>query len=62
MFTLRETESGEFIYRCHGCGWERELTAADQVSRADEAVACNEAHECAAEMRPSSDTRAPKAS
>ena len=59
MFSLRETESGKFIYRCHACGWERELTAMDQVAAADEAPACNEAHKCALEMRPASDEKAP---
>jgi hypothetical protein len=25
MFSLRETEDGKFLYRCHACGWECEL-------------------------------------
>lgn len=62
MFSLREPENGKFTYRCHGCGWEGELTATDQVAAADEAITCNEAHKCALEMRPLSDTKAPKAS
>lgn len=58
MFSLREAESGEFIYRCHGCGWDCELTATDQLAAAVGAMACKEAHKCAVEMRPpSSDTR-----
>lgn len=60
MFSLRETESGSFVYRCHGCGREIELKAMDKVAAADEAVACNETHECVTEVLPSSDT--PKAS
>lgn len=50
MFSLRETESGKFIYRCHGCGWERELTAAARVAAADEALACNKSHKCSTEL------------
>lgn len=61
MFSLRETESGKFIYRCHGCGREIELTAMDKVAAADEAVACNETHKCATEQPPAS-AKTPKAS
>jgi len=61
MFSLREIESGKFIYRCHGCGSERELKAIDQVAAADEAVACNAAHKCHSELRLLS-AKAPKAS
>ena len=50
MFSLRETESGKFIYRCHGCGWERELTATERVAAADEALACNKTHKCSTEL------------
>lgn len=51
MFSLSEPEDGKFIYRCHGCGRERELTATDQVAAADEAITCNKVHKCALEMR-----------
>jgi len=60
MFTLRKTETGKVIYRCHGCGWECELTAMDQLAAADDALACNETHKCVVEMRPSPDSRAPQ--
>ena len=50
MFSLRETESGRFIYRCHGCGWERELAATERVAAADEALACNKTHKCSTEL------------
>jgi hypothetical protein len=30
MFSLKETDAGKFIYRCHACGWECELMATDQ--------------------------------
>jgi hypothetical protein len=46
MFTLSQTGSGKLVYRCHGCRWECELTATDQVALADEEMACNEGHEC----------------
>jgi len=62
MFSLRETETGKFIYRCHTCGWEHELTATDKVAAADEALACNQTHKCAAEVRPWPDTKALRAS
>jgi hypothetical protein len=62
MFSLRETEAGKFIYRCHACGWEHELAATAKVAAADEAVSCSETHKCAPELRPSSDTKAPRAS
>jgi hypothetical protein len=41
MFSLRETVDGKFIYRCHECGMESELMAADQ------AVAFSQSHKCA---------------
>lgn len=62
MFSLRETETGKFMYRCHACAWEHELTALDKLAAADEAVACNQTHTCTAEVRPLSDTKAPRAS
>jgi hypothetical protein len=62
MFSLRGTEDGKFIYRCHACGWECELMATDQVTAADQAVACDQTHKCVAESSPPSDTEAPKAS
>ena len=31
MFSLRETDDGRFIYRCHRCGSECELAASDQA-------------------------------
>jgi hypothetical protein len=62
MFSLRETETGKFIYRCHVCGLEHELTATDKVAAADEAVGCSETHKCAPELPPLSDTKAPRAS
>jgi hypothetical protein len=61
MFSLRETEDGKFIYRCHSCGWECELAAPDQSTAADQAVAFNQTHKCAAEVS-GSNTQAPKAS
>jgi hypothetical protein len=61
MFSLTETEKGHFTFRCHGCGGEIELIATDQVAAADEALTCKEVHDCAAEMDPSSDTKAHKA-
>jgi hypothetical protein len=61
MFSLMETERGKLIYRCHGCGSERELNATDQVAAADEAVACNAAHQCGSEM-PLFSAKEPKAS
>jgi hypothetical protein len=62
MFSLRETEAGKFLYRCHACAWEHELTATHKVAAADEAVACNETHKCAPALPPLSDTKAPRAS
>jgi hypothetical protein len=62
MFSLRETEDGKFLYRCHACSWECELMATDQVTAADQAVAYNQTHKCAAESSSPSDTQAPKAS
>ena len=61
MFSLSGPENGKLTYRCHGCGWEIELTATDQVAAADEAITCNDAHKCALYVRPLSDTKAPKA-
>jgi hypothetical protein len=61
MFSLRETEDGKFMYRCHTCGWECELMAPDQATAADQAIASNQTHKCAAQ--PSRlNTQAPKAS
>lgn len=62
MFSLRETESAKFIYRCHGSASERELTATDRVAGGEAAVACNETYKCATELPPTSDTKSPKAS
>ena len=62
MFSLRETEDGNFLYRCHACGWECELMATDRVTAADQAVACNQTHKCVAESSSPSDTQVPKAS
>jgi len=59
MFSLRETESGKFVFRCQGCGWEREFTPADQVAAADQALAWHEAHRCATEL-PATGDEAPK--
>jgi DNA-directed RNA polymerase subunit RPC12/RpoP len=61
MFSLRETEDGKFIYRCHRCGWECELMAPGQATAADQAIAYNQTHKCG--TQPSSlNTQAPKAS
>jgi len=62
MFSLRETEDGKFIYRCHACGWECDLTATDQVTAADKAVAYSQSHKCLAAPASPSDTQAPQAS
>lgn len=62
MFSLRETEDGKLMYRCHLCGWECELTATDQVTAADQAVADSQTHKCLAEPSSPSNTQAPKAS
>ncbi len=48
MFSLRETDDGKFIYRCHACGWEYELMATDQAIAVDQAVAYTQSHKCAA--------------
>jgi DNA-directed RNA polymerase subunit RPC12/RpoP len=61
MFSLQGTEDGKFIYRCHSCGWEYELMGPDQVTEADQAIACSQTHKCAAEVS-GSNTQAPKAS
>jgi hypothetical protein len=50
VFSLRETDDGAFIYKCHACGWQCELTAADQNTAPDQALECDEAHKCAAEQ------------
>jgi hypothetical protein len=62
MFSLREAEDGKFMYRCHACGWECELMATDQVTAADQAVAYNQTHKCAAEQSSHPNTNVPKAS
>jgi hypothetical protein len=62
MFSLRETEEGKFIYRCHACSLEHELRATDKVAAADEAVGCSETHKCAPELPQLPDTKAPRAS
>ena len=52
MVTLRETVDGKFIYRCHECGMESELTARDKVVAADEAIALSQSHQCAPKAVP----------
>ena len=32
MFSLREIEDDQFIYRCHKCGWESESMTKEQQS------------------------------
>jgi hypothetical protein len=33
MFSLREVADGQFIYHCHGCGWESEpMTTEEAIS------------------------------
>ena len=56
MFSLRETVDGKFIYRCHECGMESELMAADQ------AVAFSQSHKCTPKAAPAFAQKPPKAS
>jgi hypothetical protein len=62
VFSLRETDDGAFIYKCHACGWQCELTATDQNTAADQALPCDHTHKCAAAQPSASNTQAPKAS
>ena len=31
MFSLREVADDQFIYRCHGCGWESEPMTTEEA-------------------------------
>ena len=39
MFSLREIADGKFIYRCHQCGWESEITTTEQRIATEQAIA-----------------------
>jgi len=62
MFSLRETADGKFIYHCHECGWESELTAKDQIAAAEQAVVHSQSHQCTPKAVPPAAEKPPKAS
>jgi hypothetical protein len=53
MFSLREIAEDQFIYRCHGCGWESEPMTTE------EAIAYPRTHVCHPKVSPEAiaDTR-----
>jgi hypothetical protein len=49
MFSLKETEGGEFIYSRVACGWKCDLLTEDKVTASEYALVCNQVHDCNAE-------------
>lgn len=47
MFSLRESDDGKFIYRCHECGLESEIMGPEPANAAEQAIAHAQSHTCA---------------
>ena len=62
MFSVVETDGGGFLYRCHGCGSERVLTATETKIALEQAFVFLESHKCAPKATPTRAEKTPKAS
>ena len=62
MFSLREIADGKFIYRCHQCGWESEITTTEQRIATEQAIAYSLSHQCPPKSTSPALIESPKAS